>query len=95
MAFPHPDGLAAAKAAQIRGFCAFCEEPLLKGCTVVCREPGCRTAYLRAWHRDAQVMHPHRYARSPKYLAMHVAWTTAKERRGSVTDSQRSVTNGA
>jgi hypothetical protein len=48
----HPDGLAAARAAQTPGLCAFCEERLPEGRKLLCTERDCRLAYLRAYSRD-------------------------------------------
>lgn len=59
---PHPDGLAAAKAAAIPGCCIFCEEPIRgRADRVTCGGKDCTRAYFRAWHRDAQRRHPERY----------------------------------
>lgn len=60
MNFPHPDGLARAKACAAPGRCVFCEEPVPEG-RVRCSSESCRGAYYRAWHRDARVLHPERY----------------------------------
>lgn len=62
MTFPHPDGLAAAKAAATPGLCLFCEEPVA-GRNYLCvalkaqprrGEPGyeCFRAWQRAYYRD-------------------------------------------
>ncbi len=64
--FPHPDGLAAAKACATPGICLFCDDPVRSFTDggphqLTCGDAACKAAYQRAWHRDAQVRHPERY----------------------------------
>lgn len=61
-AFPHPDGLARAKACATPGWCVFCEEPTsgarycFGGWQPRRGEPGyeCFRAFQRAYYRDVR-----------------------------------------
>lgn len=57
----HPDGLAAAKKAQTKGLCIFCEEKLSGAKKIKCGSEDCEAAFYRAWHRDQKLRTPERY----------------------------------